>query len=304
VSRKQVELDFDELLKSEILTSKNRQSTIRTDIYYQLIYSNYYHVIKDKKNEMISLRKVITIFDDNEVYKYENPLDYISVYIRILDINKKEEGAIFYTDLNRLRSFNKIINLQTAVAEERIFLHTYQAELEYLLNINQLDKALLIMHKMQETLVLNKYNIEPYYMISLYYIFASIYCSMGNFSNGLKYINKILNEHKVKERPNTFIKAAFLNIIIHYELRNYKLALKNILDLEKKYKSSFKFSYLEKAVLKTIIKISENPHIVNEKVEFTKLKLKINQKHEPDKNLLHDNYMKYIDLKTSYRQNI
>jgi hypothetical protein len=304
ISRKDVELDFDELLKSEILSKKNRQSTIRTDIYYQLIYSNYYHVIRDKKNEMSYLREVISIFDDNEVYKYENPLDYISVYIRIVDINKKEAGAVFYNDLTRLRSFNKIINLQSAVAEERIFLHTYQAELEYLLNINQLDKALLIMNKMQDTLVLNKYNIEPYYMISLYYIFASIYCSMGNFSFGLKFINKILNEHKVKERPNTFIKAEFMNIIIHYELKNYKLVLKNILDLDKKYKSSFKFSYLEKAVLKTIVKISENPHIVNEKSEFAKLKLKISNKYEQDQSLLHDNYMKYINLKTSYRQNI
>lgn len=306
ISREKVAADFKLMLQNPILENKKEDFNIHTEIFYYLIYSNYYHVIKDKEQEKQYLRKVIAIFDQNETYKYENPLDYISVYIRIIDIHKKEEGAIFYKDIARLRSFDKMINLQSAVAEERIFLHTYQAELEYLLNINQLDKAASIMNQMQQTLELNKYNIEPYYMISLYYIFASINCSLGYFSKGLKYINKILNEHKVKERPNTFIKAEFLNIIIHYELKNYKLVLKSIVDVEKKYKSSFKFNYLEKAILKTISKISENPHIVNEKAAFNKLKSKIIKKYEEDKDksVTHNNYMKYIYYKTSYNQNI
>ena len=301
ISKDQIEHDFNEVLKSEALLNKSNQSTIATDIYYNLIYSNYYHVIDDNKNEMVYLRKVIALFDKNEVYKHENPLDYISVYIRIVDINKNNSAVVFYADLNCLRSFNNCISLQKGVAEERVFLHTYQAELEYLININQLDKAFLIMRKMQETLALNKYNIEPYYMISLYHIFASIYCLMGNFSYGLKYINKILNEHKIKERPEIFIKAEIMNVIIHYELKNYTFVLKSIYEVQKRYKSIYKFSYMEKELFKTIIKNSENPHIVNEKAEFSKLKLKISSKLEEDKSLINDNYIIYISYKTSYR---
>ena len=127
---------------------------------------------------------------------------------------------------------------------------------------------------------------------------------MGNYSSGLKYINTILNEYKLSERPNTFIKAEFLNIVIHYELKNYKLVLRSIANLEKKYKTNFKFSYLEKEILSTISKITENPHIVNEKVMFTKLRLEIQNKFDADESLLNSNYMKYIILKSSYRQNI
>lgn len=296
--RKQVVQDFDELLKNDVLQNISNQATIHTKIFNFLIYSNYYSVKKDKKNELLYLRKVAALFDDNEVYKFENPLDYISVYVRIIDINKREESAIFYKDLDCLRSFDKIINLQSNVAQERIFLHTYQAELEYLLFTNELDKALLIMKKIQEALVLNKYSIEPYYMISLNYFFASIYCSLGDISSGLKYINTILNDPKAKERLSIFIKAEFMNIIIHYELKNHKLVLNKAIDLDKKYKTNFKFSYLEKAILKTIIKISENPHIVSEKVEFGKLKSRISNKIKVDNSLLHTNYMKYINLRT------
>lgn len=304
VSQKKVEHDFEELINSDILKNISNQAKIQTTIFYLLIYSNYYHVKKDWENDLKYLRKVISLFDENEIYKFENPLDYISVYIRIIDINKKKESAIFYEDLNSLRSFDKIINLQNEVAKERIFFHTSQTELEHLLNFNQLGKALSIMGKIQETLVINKYKIEPYYMISLYYLFASVYSSTGDFSSALKYVNTILNGYKFIERPKIFIKTEFLNIVIHYELKNYKLVFRNITSLKVKYKSNFKFSYLENEILKTILKIIENPNIVNERIVFAELRQKIKNKFEVDENLLHNNYMKYIILKASYRQNI
>ena len=37
---------------------------------------------------------------------------------------------------------------------------------------------------------------------------------------------KLLNEYKLSDRPNTFIKSEFLNVVIHYELKNHNLVLK------------------------------------------------------------------------------
>jgi hypothetical protein len=125
-------------------------------------------------------------------------------------------------------------------------------------------------------------------------LFASIHCANGNFSAGLKYINIILNEYKFSDRPNTFIKSEFLNVVIHYELKNHNLVLKNSLDIIKKYKTNFKFSYFERQILTTIKNISENPHIVNERAEFGKIKNKIQLKFPEVNSLLHNNYMKYI----------
>lgn len=294
VAQKTVEFDFEELIKSEALGSLSNQATIHTTIYYNLIFCNYYHVKNDKIKELEYLRKAIVLFDENEIYKFENPLDYISVYIRIIDIKKRNESQLFYQDLNSLRAFKTMINLQSEVANERVFLHTSQAELEHLLNFDKLDEALLIIGKIQETIVVAKYNIEPYYMISLYYLFASIHCANGDFSAGLKYINIILNEYKLSDRPNTFIKSEFLNVVIHYELKNHNLVLKNSLDIIKKYKSNFKFSYFERQILSVIKNISENPHIVNERAEFGKIKNKIQLKFPEVNSLLHNNYMKYI----------
>ncbi|WP_375239156.1 hypothetical protein [Aurantibacter sp.] len=280
-----------------IFKTKDDTRSIHTNIYFYLIFANYYKVIKEKEKEINYLKKVITFFDNNKIYKFENPLDFISIYIRIIDISKQNQKLTFYDDLKKLREFENFINIQDKVSKERIFLHSYQAEIEYLLNFNNAEKALLIMNEMQTELKKNKYIIEPYYTISTYYLFASIYCSLGEYSAGLKYVNSILNEYKFNQRPKTFIKTEFLNIVIHYELKNYELVQKNISSLKKKYKTNFKLNFIEKHILKTIIKIINNPNIIKEKSAFSKLKIKI-ESSKKLKSPIEKNYLNYIFLKT------
>jgi hypothetical protein len=296
--KKELEANFNEIFKSEIFKNKDEARNIHSNIFFYLIYANYYHVTKDVSNELIYLRKVIVFFDNNEVYKLEKPLDYISIYIRIINLNKQLKDSTFYEDLKTLRSFDKFINIQDKVSKERIFLFTYQAEIEYLLNFNELEKGIEIMNEMQLKLKMYEYIIEPYYIMSIYYLFASIYCSIGNFSSGLKYVNTILNEYNFNQRPKTFIKTEFLNIVIHYELKNYDLVQKNITSLKKKYKSNFKLSFLEKNILKTISKIISNPNIIHERVAFFKLKSEIEKKSQGS-TLIEKNYMNYIISKSS-----
>ena len=74
-------------------------------------------VINEKENELFYLRKVSSIYEENEEYKFENPLDFISISIRIIDVNKRKESAVFYADLEKLKGVNSIISLQSKVAD-------------------------------------------------------------------------------------------------------------------------------------------------------------------------------------------
>jgi hypothetical protein len=293
---KDLETYFDAIFNDSIFKNTEESRNINTNIFFYLIYANYYHVKKEPKKELNYLRKVISFFDNHKTYKLEKPLDYISIYIRIIDLNKQFNDSSFYNDLKTLRGFDMFINIQDKVSKERIFLHTYQAEIEYLLNINELEKGLEIMGEMQLKLKKYEYIIEPYYIISIYYLFASIYCSKQNYSDALKYVNTILNEYNFNQRPKTYIKTEFLNIVIHYELKNFELAQKNIIALKKKYYTNSKLSFLEKNILKTILKIISNPNIVHERAEFFKLQAKVLKKPHND-TLVEKNYLNYITLK-------
>jgi len=289
--------EFDDKILIPLQKHKFTLKTLQSNVFYNLIYANYFKVNNDKQNELYYLKKVSLVYEKNEEYKFENPLDFISIYIRIIDINKKKDTSVFYADLAKLKGFTNIISLQNKVAEERIFLHANQLELEHLLYVNKTKEALVILDLLKNALLEKRYKVEPYYIISTYYLFAAAYLSIKNFSLALKYINTILNEYQFEQHPKSFIQAEFLNIVIHYELKNYFLVLKFITQLQKKYKSNFKFSFFELEILKVITKVAKNPHIVNEKVVFNKLKNEIYDKFELSQ-IINNNYLKYIVSKT------
>lgn len=301
LNKEKIISEFENLINNNILLKNKYFKSIKLNVFYHLIFSNYYHVKKDYERELVSLTKALSFFELNEDYKFENPLDYISISIRVIDIKKTGASVDFYLELQKLRDFDEILDLQKEVVQERIFLFTNQAELEHLLYVNQFDDAVLVLNKILHAVKTSKYNIEPYYYIKIYYLIASINCVFGDFSNGLKYINKVINVFQFSDRPNVFVRAEFLNIIIHYELKNFDLVNRAIGNFKIKYKAKYEFNYFEKKILETINKISENPHIIKEKTEFNNLydliKSKFSQEQESD--LLKNNYFRYIISKTN-----
>lgn len=267
---------------------------VQSKIFYFLTIANNFNVLNDKEKELLNLEKTIEIFDNNPFYKEENPLDYISVYTRIIDIYKKSDNTSFHNKIEALRGFENILDFQKNVAKERIFFHTHQAELEFLIFNNNFEEATKVMQLVIKTLKENRFNIEPYYFIGMYYQIASIMLINKNFSQSLKFINLILNEYKLEDRPTSFIKTEILNIIIHYELKNYKLVLHNYYSFNKKYKRVFKLNFIEKTIIKLIAQISENPFSLNESVEFKKIHYKILKKKRTINNISDKIYTKLI----------
>ena len=292
--------DFEKLINNKLLLNRSEFASVRLNIYCNLIYSNYYHVKRDYISELEFLNKALSYFDLNQEYKFENPLDYVSIFIRVIDIKKIGDSNEFYLELHKLRNFDQILDLQKEVIQERIFLFTNQAELEHLLYINQFKGAILVFENILNAIRTSKYNIEPYYYIKIYYLIASINCAKGDFSSGLKFINTIINKYKFTDRPNVFVRAEFLNIIIHYELKNYELVIRAIGNIKIKYKAKYEFNYFEKKILETIYKISENPHIIKEKSEFQNLYNLVKSKFsQVEDDLLKNNYYRYIMSKTN-----
>lgn len=299
ISSENIENQFDEIFKGEIFKTKPKFKSSQHIIFFYLIYANHSSSTNQAINELIYLKKALNIYEENKVYMFENPLDYISIYIRIIEILKEGDSNIFYYELNKLKNFNSMNDLQKKVVNERIFIHTFQCELEHLLINKDKKRTAQILTNIINTLPSIKFNIEPYYYIKLHYLIASVYCVFGDFSSGLKHVNTILNEYNFKDRPNIFIKTEFLNIIIHYEFKNYELVLNNINKFKKKYSKEYNFKYIEKKILNSITKLSTNPNIISERNEFQKLKNNIDKKGLDLKKNIDINYYDYIVKKAN-----
>ena len=289
--------DFQIIVNHHLL-EKNKTSihSIQAKIFIQLIYANYYHITQNTISELEYLERAIAIYDANSFHKQENPLDYISVYTRIIDIYKKRDDETFYNKIEALRQFDQILDFQKHVANERIFFHTYQAELEHLIYNHKFDEGHQMMQHILKQIHINKFNLEPYYLIGMYYQFACICLINKSVSQSLKHINYILNEFDFSDRPNTFIKAEILNVLIHFELKNYKLVLHSLANFKKKYAKTFKINTLEKKILKLIERFCNDPYLKKSVIEFNSLYKKIN-KMDIDSTSSNIIYLKYIDFK-------
>lgn len=297
ITNDEIKTGFEKIFNNPAFNDKKNIGFEQNKIYYNLIMSNYFHVNDDDVNELMYLKKTLDIYETNKVIKFENPLDYVSIYIRVIEILKNKDSELFYKELHVLKQFNFMIDIQKSVVSERIYLFSLQAELEHLI-INKTSFTSDFVTNVLDSINSIKYKIEPYYYIKIYYLVASILCMDHNFSGGLKLINKILNEFKYIDRPNIFVKAEFLNIVIHYELKNHELVLHNVNLFKKKYSNEYEINYIEKSILKLIIKITNNPISFNEKNEFLILKNKIDKKQIDFSKTVNINYYKYIVLKT------
>jgi hypothetical protein len=67
---------------------------------------------------------------------------------------------------------------------------------------------------------------------------------------------------------------------------------------KKKYSKEYAINFIEKHILKTIIKITNDPNLISEKNEFLKLKNKIDRKETDFSKTVNINYYKYIVSKT------
>jgi hypothetical protein len=301
IPNEEIKSGFEAIFNNPSFCLETTNGFVQLSIYYYLTYSNYYHVNDDDDNELVYLQKTLEVYDTNSILKFENPLDYVSIYIRLIEILKSRDSDLFYESLNVLKQFNLMIDIQKSVVSERIYLFSLQAELEHLI-IKKTVFTVEFITEILQNLKTIKYKIEPYYYIKIYYLVASVLCVINDFSGGLKLINKILNEFKYIDRPNIFVKAEFLNIVIHYELKNYELVIYNVNLFKKKYSKEYAINFIEKHILKTIIKITNNPNLVNEKNEFLKLKNKIDRKETDFSKTVNINYYKYIVSKTVPKQ--
>ena len=76
---------------------------------------------------------------------------------------------------------------------------------QYVLGLNKIDQLKFVCYSLFATFIITP-SID--FLLSSG-LFASIHCSLGDFSSGLKYVNTILNEYRFSQRPKTFIKTDF-----------------------------------------------------------------------------------------------
>jgi hypothetical protein len=204
------------------MQSDKQALSLDANIKYNQIYAMWHYVCNNKKQELLYNKKIIQLFEDNPLYKEEHLIDYVNTYAHIVSISKDMSELLFFQALNNVRSIvvqsEKLYFLRVSA---QIFNFSYMIELSMYLQKKQFYKAEIIINDIENGLKKYKNILIPSYRITFLYMLAYYYFAVGNFDNAIKKINILLNNFSENERPDLYNFAKLINLLIHFELKNY-----------------------------------------------------------------------------------
>jgi hypothetical protein len=213
---------FDKLMKHPLLQDIKLCLCTEARIKFYQIHAMYCYIKSDKKQELVYNKKIIDIFDKHIFYKDEHLVDYVNTYAHIISIIKAHNEKIFIQELNNVRNIKiQSEKLYFKRVSAQIFNFTYMIELSMYLQKKQFLKAAGIITEIENGLKKYKEILIPSYKITFLYMLAYYYFATGNFDQAGKRINQILNDYSENERPDLYNFAKLLNLLIHFELKNF-----------------------------------------------------------------------------------
>lgn len=209
---------FNQIINHPLLKSEDKATTFLSKTFYHNIKGLYYLTNKDYKNLLIQCLKLVELLEANPLLMKED--NYIASLYNLLLVQielKKYDDA--------LATIKKLRNLETKspTMQARIFVTSYDTELNLYLRTGDFDKGILLIREIEEGLKKFKDKVNKESEVLFAYNIAYLLFGIMDYENSLKWINKIINDRELNIREDIQCFARILNLLVHYELGNYDL---------------------------------------------------------------------------------
>ncbi|MBX7043995.1 MAG: hypothetical protein K1X85_13950 [Ignavibacteria bacterium] len=291
---------FNQIIKHPLMQDESSALTFLSKTFYYNTKGLYYLTNKDFQNLYLYCGKLVKHIESNEyLFKEDN---YVSALYNLLlvQIELRKFGEAFKT-ITKLRG----IESGSVTMRARIFVTSYDTELNLYLRTGEFEKGLKLVDAIEEGLKTYKEKINKESEVLFDYNVAYLYFGKSDLDNSLKWINRIINNKELTIREDIQCFARILNIIVHYELGNYDL-IEYIVKSTRRYLSSKNtLNKFELAVLSHIKKL------INTKTDKEKSGIYEDWKHELEsmsadfleiKALEYFDFISWIDSKMQGKQ--
>ncbi|MEX1239931.1 MAG: hypothetical protein WEB30_09440 [Cyclobacteriaceae bacterium] len=191
-------------------------------LLYHLLYRTE---IQNRRNDAAkqSLEELIGILEDNSSRIREEPGIYLSSVNNLLSFfvfTKDYDKAISL--LVRAKMFYETSDrAKKSQNNFRQILRMYNIELEIYRDTESLGKGIALIRDIEKMIQQHPNTTPREYLISLWFQFGYIYFLQRDFKSSLHWINEVLNSSFAVLRPDIHIQAHFLNLMVHFELKNF-----------------------------------------------------------------------------------
>jgi len=201
-----------------------------------------------------------------------NPLEYISVFSRILILSKQVALEQYPDLLKEFTSFADSVNRENRKVKARVYTIAYSTEMVRIINEGLFSEGVELIPKVEKLMKDYADIIDPSFCLNNYYKFAYMSIGIDAYDKALEYLNHLLNVYSSKLRPDIYGYSKILVCICHYEMKNYPL-LSHLVSTAKYYlRKENRLLDTEKILLQFINNIAKAP---NKKIDFASLEMQI-----------------------------
>lgn len=237
-------LEMENIIKTPLISNEKNAEDLNM-MFYLLHTRLLYYIGKNNLQEVRTiLGREIELMEANRHFIDDNPRNYSNALINYLLFSQitgfRNEVLVTITKLNRLRK--KLKNKVPLSLQIQIFFHAANSEILVYRNSADLRRGRNLIKKINEELPKYGSEIPPQLRIALLSNIASFLFMDGQYEDALIMNSRILEEAGLTFKSDVYLFSKILNLIIHYELKNFDL-------LEYQVENTYKF-FRDKNVMK------------------------------------------------------
>ena len=271
---KQLKTEVEEIAALPLLKiPPKKNSAFFTKVLFHLIHAAVFYFEEDMVQYNNAMYASLKVWDDHKQQKKESPHYYILQVANYLNsCHSVSDYSNFSERLQEIKSL-RCTNFNEAA---EAFQNVAFLELLYYLNTDNLDKAEQAIDGIIQGLERYKKKINKARETSFYYNISILFFLVGKYEKALHWADKILNDEKNGHRKDLQRFAHILELIYHYELRNFRYAESRCQANYRKLKKWGSLNALEIMILKQFnsilyptskAELIERFRFINQKVE-------------------------------------
>ena len=211
-------VDIKEIIKQPIYEDVSNALTFDTKLSFYNAHYFYNYLSRDFDNCLRYSEKMIDLFGSSTLKmksRYDTYIKIITNYLEVCLLTSNFDSFKCYFEILKL--------LSPGLKNYNIFIVLANLELEYYIKSGEYETGIKFINQIIPSLDTIEGEANEMRKCSFYYNVAYLYFLKNDYSVSLYYLNKILNNKCVKDELEVIYYTRLLNLIIHYELGNFKL---------------------------------------------------------------------------------
>jgi len=260
--------EWDAFMQDPILAADQEPSDFYGKLYYHYIYNIYHLLCRNKEHALLSMKKIVDLWDAHPALKEIEPVRYLSAvnnYLTNLMYLQEYRQFVEYFDALQLPALN-------SVAKEAIYFeHLWLMRSTYFQIIGEIDRMLEWVDSTVKDLQKYASLMNKNRLLIIRFSMAHLETIKGNYEASNDLLQLIFDSKEVQLRKDIQAVSRILYTINHFQLDNF-LLFSHVMTTSKHYLKSQDYYYeIERVFIRYMTRLMKEPGQSERKALFREM---------------------------------